>query len=184
MALNRKVKSKTLLAIAVLGLVAFSGTWISGWSLALNTSVSMPRGLYLVGPLGSIPKTGDIVALCIPNKEAAAVYLERDYLPASTRCATGISPVMKPVVGVPGDVMRVGQLSTMANGKQIPNSAVMDTDSQGLPIDHLPVGWIKRLDTDEYFMLANHVERSLDSRYYGTVQRSDMLALAHPLITF
>jgi conjugative transfer signal peptidase TraF len=172
-------------ALAAVGLVAvgFLIAWWSGYSLAVNTSVSMPRGLYLVGPLAE-PKRGDIISLCIPNLEAAKVYRERHYMPPSERCRSGLPPVLKPVVGMPGDVVLIDATGTWINGIHLRNSMVFDTDSQGMPIQHLPTGWSKRLDAGEYFMLANHIERSLDSRYYGTVQRGDMLGCAVSLITF
>lgn len=178
-----RVKSKPLVLATIGVLVAFLAAWASGYSLTVNTSVSMPRGLYLVGPLQE-PERGMIVAVCIPNQPAVKLYRERDYLPASSRCAGGMAPVMKPIAGVPRDAVRIGALGTWINERQVPNSLVFDTDSQGLPIPHLPLGWSKRLDVGEYFLLATHVERSLDSRYYGPVHRADMQARVIPLVTF
>jgi conjugative transfer signal peptidase TraF len=176
-------KKRFTLGVVTLVVLVFCVSWWSGYSLAMNTSMSMPRGLYLVGNLAE-PQRGEIVSLCIPNLEAAEVYRERDYLPPSSRCPAGLAPVLKPIAASPGDTVRVDAAGTWVNGGLLRNSKVFNTDSQGKPIQHLPLGWKKRLDTGEYFMLANHIERSLDSRYYGTVQRSDMLCRAVPLLTF
>lgn len=180
----KKFDKKQKFALGVVGatVALFLGTWASGWSLAINSTPSMPKGLYLVTGLDT-PQRGDVAAVCIPNKHAANVYRERGYLPVSTRCPTGIAPVMKPIVAVPGDQVLLDMSGVWINGRLLPKSRVFDTDSQGLPIDHLPVGWSKTLAAGEYFMLANHIERSLDSRYYGTVSLPHMVGQAFPVIT-
>jgi len=177
--------TKRKLALAMLGcaVAAFVGAWVSGYGVAVNTSISMPRGLYLVAPLGK-PQRGEIVAVCIPAGPAASLYLQRDYLPASKACPSGLAAVLKPIAGVSGDVVKVEALATSINGVAVVNSGVFSTDSDGKPIQHLPVGWEKRLGPGEFFMLSNHIARSLDSRYYGPVQLVDLRGRAVPLITF
>lgn len=183
MTLKMDKKRKIALALVALAVATFLAFWFGGITLALNSTKSMPRGLYLVRPAGQV-QTGDIVALCIPDKWAAQVYLERHYLPASSRCASGVAPVLKPIAAAPGDDVRLDAQGLWVNGRLLDNSRVFDTDSQGLPIQHLMIGWSKKLEAGEFFMLANHIERSLDSRYYGTVQRADIHGAAVPLITF
>lgn len=178
-----KKNRKKLLAVVVFAASLFVLTWASGYSLAVNNSPSMPRGVYLLSPLKT-PVRGDIVSVCIPNAEAATLYRERHYIPASTRCKSGIAPVLKPIVGLPGDTVVVDQNRVLINNNAVDQSAVFDTDSQGRPISHLAVGWNKTLAVSEYFLLANFIPRSLDSRYYGTVTRADMIDRAVPLITF
>jgi type IV secretory pathway protease TraF len=154
-----QVKSKWPLGLAALIVAAYLVAWVSGYSLAVNTSVSMPRGLYVLAPVDA-PQRGDVVSACISNLEAAKVYRERDYIGPSERCAAGMPPVMKPIVAVPGD-----------------------TDSDGRPIEHLPLGWKKTLAAGEFFILANIIERSLDSRYYGPVLRADIHGRVRPIFT-
>lgn len=181
----KKMDKKQKFALGVVGatVALFLGTWASGCTVAINSTPSMAQGLYLVKRM-AVPQRGDVAAVCIPNVEAAKVYRERDYLPTSPRCAVGIAPVMKPIVAVPGDQVRLDASGVWINGQLLPNSRVFDTDSQGLPIQHLPVGWQKTMAADEFFMLANRIERSLDSRYYGPVRRVDLHGAAVPLITF
>ncbi len=176
-------KRKSALAAVAVVILTFLVFWFGGISLALNSTKSMPRGLYLVRPAGQV-QTGDIVALCIADRWAAQVYVQRDYLPASNRCASGVAPVLKPIAAAPGDNVHLDAAGLWVNGRLLENSRVFDTDSQGLPIQHLHIGWTKKLQAGEYFMLANSIERSLDSRYYGTVQRADIQGAAVPLITF
>lgn len=177
-----QVKSKTPLVVMAVAVVAFWAFWISGYSVAVNSSKSMPRGVYLLGPLQEVER-GQLVAICISNAAAAAVYKARKYLGSSSRCAVGLPPVLKPLVAIPGDVVEISAAGTSVNGQLLPNSRVFDTDSDGLPIEHIPIGWSRRLATGEYFALANVIERSLDSRYYGTVNRADLHGRARPLFT-
>lgn len=177
-----QLKSKAPLVVVAVVVVAFLVSWFSGYSVAVNSSKSMPRGLYLVGPLQEVER-GQVVALCISNASAAAIYKARDYLGPSSRCAVGLPPVLKPLVAMPGDLVEISAAGTSVNGQLLPNSRVFDTDSDGRPIEHLPVGWSKRLAAGEYFALANVIERSLDSRYYGTVHRVDLQGRARPLFT-
>lgn len=176
-------KRKTALGIVAATVALFLGVWVSGYHVALNSTPSMPEGLYLVRGIDT-PQRGDVAAVCIPTGDAARLYRERNYLPASQRCAAGIAPVLKPVAAVPGDEVRLDERGVWVNGRLLANSRVYDTDSQGRPIQHLPVGWSKRLGAGEYFMLANRIERSLDSRYYGIVQRPNLVGQAFPLVTF
>lgn len=180
-----KLKSRLPLYVSAFAAAAFSGAWLSGYSLAFNPSASMPRGLYLLratAPAAALQR-GEVVAACVPNTEAAKVYRERDYMGTSTRCTSGLPPVMKPLAGLPGDTVEVTNLGVLVNGQLLPKSRVFDTDSDGLPIAHLPIGWRQTLTQSEFFLLANHIERSLDSRYYGSVQRTDIHGLVLPIYT-
>jgi conjugative transfer signal peptidase TraF len=177
-----QVKSKWPLGLAALIVAAYLVAWVSGYSLAVNTSVSMPRGLYVLAPVDA-PQRGDVVSACISNLEAAKVYRERDYIGPSERCAAGMPPVMKPIVAVPGDTVEVTAMGTWVNGQLLPKSRVFDTDSDGRPIEHLPLGWKKTLAAGEFFILANIIERSLDSRYYGPVLRADIHGRVRPIFT-
>src|SRR5450830_321667 len=108
---KRKITVSAVLAVAV----GFVGLWTSGYGVALNTTASMPRGAYLVAPVEQ-PQRAQIVGVCIPNQEQANVYRARGYLPASTRCQTGLAPVIKPVAAIPGDQVRIDEQGTWVNG--------------------------------------------------------------------
>lgn len=178
-----KIKSKFPLYVVLVVTAIYLVSWASGWHLALNTTKSMPRGIYVVAPLAAVER-GQVVSLCISNQEAASVYSARRYMPASGECPVSLPRLLKPVAAVPGDLVTISSAGTSVNGELLPNSRVFDTDSDGRQIGHLPLGWSKRLGSGEYFVLANHIERSLDSRYYGTLERDDLKGRAWPLLTF
>lgn len=176
------MRTKGTLIMVGATVAVFCSLWASGYSVAVNPSASMPRGLYLLGPIQN-PAVGDTVAVCIPVSDQTRLYRRRDYLPASDRCASGLPPVLKPVVAAAGDTVSIDADGTRVNGVLLPNSRVYDTDTQGLPIGHLPLQWSKRLGKGEYFVLANRIPRSLDSRYYGPVPRQNIVGAARALIT-
>ncbi|MDN4572037.1 conjugative transfer signal peptidase TraF [Pandoraea cepalis] len=161
----------------------FTVAWASGVQLAVNTSPSMPRGLYLMRPAGELSRDA-LAAICLREGKASRTYLTRDYLPPGRTCESGVGMLLKPLAGVPGDVVEITPIGVAINGVVIPRSRSYDNDSQGLPIEHLPIGWRHTLGTDEYFALATHMERSLDSRYYGPVARSQIRAEVSPIISF
>lgn len=177
-----KIKSKSPIYIALVVTVLYLVSWASGWHLAINKTRSMPRGIYVVAPMTAVER-GQVVSLCISNEAAARDYAERGYMPANGQCPSALPRLLKPVAGVPGDLVTITPAGTVVNGRLLPNSRVFGTDSDGRPIAHLPLGWSKRLRSGEYFVLANHIERSLDSRYYGTLLRADLKGRAWPLIT-
>jgi conjugative transfer signal peptidase TraF len=177
-----KIKSKLPLYIVLFVTASYLASWYSGWHLAINSTKSMPRGIYLVAPLATVER-GQVVSLCISNQHAASDYAAKGYLPVSNQCPFSLPRLLKPVAAVPGDLVTITAAGTAINGQLLPNSRVFDTDNDGRPIAHLPLGWSKRLGNGEYFVLANYIERSLDSRYYGTLRRDDLKGRAWPLVT-
>lgn len=167
--------------ISVVIATAYALAWNAGTGVAINLSPSMPIGVYLSRPIAD-PKPGDLVSVCIPPSPAS-IYADRSYVPRSPRCPSGLAPVIKPIAAADGDVVSIEPDGTRVNANLVPNSLVFDTDSNGRPIPHLPHGWIKRLNTGEYFVMATVLPRSLDSRYYGLVSRNQLLQKLIPLLT-
>jgi conjugative transfer signal peptidase TraF len=170
-------------AVGLIGLVglAYVGTWASGYSVAVNPSVSMPRGLYLLKPVGDLSR-GAVVAACIPNRESSRLYVERGYLPESKRCPSGAAPVIKPIVAGPGDRVTLDDDGVTINGMLVAYSEIDDEDSKGRPMPHVSFGDLS-LGNDQFFLLATHAARSLDSRYFGPIRDSDVIAQVSPLVT-
>jgi conjugative transfer signal peptidase TraF len=168
-----------LMAMLVWMALLFSLQERFDYGLAVNWSPSMPVGLYWFHPVGEL-QLRDWVSVCIPS-EKAPLYRSRHYLPDHERCESGLAPVFKPIVAMPGDLVSLERDGVLVNGNLIPGSAALDTDSAGLLMPHLPLGWSKRLGPGEYFVLATFHARSLDSRYYGWVTRSQILHQVFPI---
>jgi conjugative transfer signal peptidase TraF len=171
-----------MLMVLVLVVILYGLTWRAGVGMAINLSPSMPRGVYLTRPVSEL-KIGDWVSLCIPS-DSAPVYRSRGYLPESSRCPSGLAPIIKPIVAMSGDVVSIEHDGIRVNGLLVPDSPIFDTDSNDRPISHLPLGWSKQLAASEYFAVATFHPRSLDSRYFGPIRGIQILQSLIPLIFF
>lgn len=129
--------------------------------LRINATASLPRGLYLLCP--GMPERGEYAAFCLSG-EFAELARERGYLQAGS-CPSGLRPLLKRVVALPGDMVNVAALPLRAN------------DSQGRPLPSVlqngpvPGGMV--------LLLADH-PGSFDGRYFGLVPL-DTLQRVRPL---
>jgi conjugal transfer pilin signal peptidase TrbI len=134
--------------------------------LKVNLSPSVPTGLYR---LGSVPQTldrGMLVVLPVPEH---------------VRRIHGSIPLLKPVAGLPGDLVCVqgnqlwvydtyyGPVYREWHGEALP---------QPLPLDGC------RVVPPATVFLASPVDGSLDSRYFGVVSVGELSALATLLWTW
>jgi conjugative transfer signal peptidase TraF len=148
--------------VLALNTVAIALAWPAG--LRVNWTESMPRGLYRETP----PRfeRGALAIVCLEGA-AARFGRERGYLPRGD-CPTGVMPVVKQIVALPGDRVEIEQSELKVNGHPVPNTALLARDTLGRPLPHVPVGE-HRLGKDEYFVLGRASPRSWDSRYFGVV---------------
>lgn len=137
----------------------------------INTSPSLPRGLYLEIPrgwLGRAPARGDLVLVCAPPA-GAALARRRGYLgggPCGTGGAGGAAALGKVVLAVGGDEVSFGAAGVAVNGRAVAASRALPRDARGRSLAHYPYGtW--RLAPGELWLLAPYHPRSYDSRYFG-----------------
>jgi len=151
-----------------------------------NVSASLPLGLYrdVERPL----LVGEIVAVCLPPAVATFGY-ERGYL-GRGECEDGMQPVLKRIAAVEGDTVDVQRdavtitlhgLST-AKSRRLANSAVWDRDSQGRALPHVPWGPYT-LRHGELWLMSTSRSNSWDSRYFGPVLVTDVIATTCPAVT-
>jgi conjugative transfer signal peptidase TraF len=170
-------------AVGLLGiLAAVLGTLVGAEAagLRLNTSVSMPRGVWRVVPAGAAPRRGDVVAVCPPASMMRAA-LARGYV-AAGGCPDGTEPLVKPVAAIAGDVVRVTPDGITVNGVASPQTALLAQDSAGRPLQSVPTG-IYRVAPDQVWLLSDHDSRSFDSRYFGPVSVKQLIGAAYPVWT-
>jgi len=160
------------------GGVVVLGAWgvLRACDLTVNLSGSMPVGVYrrTQEPL----RVGQIVAVCLPAA-VAQLGLARGYLHAGP-CLSGTQAVLKRIAAMGGDVVEVAPTGVTINAQPVPQSAVLDSDSHGRDLLHVPWGTMT-LAPGELWLLSTHDARSWDSRYYGPVPRGAVLATARPL---
>lgn len=143
--------------------------------LVLNSSTSMPRGIYRT--VNKRLARGVIVGACIDGPYAKLAQ-ERGYLNHG-RCRSGIRPVMKFIAAVPGDSVEIRLSGVSINGESIPNTPVLKADPFGR---YLPNALGRyTVQPGEYWIIANHDQGSFDSRYFGPVK--EILGVVEPLLT-
>lgn len=172
----KRLVTKAPLVAAALFAVVYLGPHALG--LRINTSTSMPRGLYRAVSEGL--HRGALVAACLPE-EVARLGLERHYL-GPGECPGGTEPVVKTVPALAGDLVEVTGQGVRINGEVLPQSAPLTTDRGGRPLTRFEGS--HRLRPGEVWLHSSYEVRSWDSRYYGPVTESDILFVVTPVLTF
>ena len=128
-----------------------------------NASNSVPIGLYLLSKRQ--PNFGEIAVIRPP--EWVEIYASsRGYLPLQT-------PLLKPVRAIKGSIVcRFGRYISI-DGKLVSRAKYLDTNHRMLPV------WkgCRTLKSDEILVLGQHRD-SFDSRYFGPVDRGQVLGTA------
>lgn len=159
----------TGIALAALGV---SGLVRPAWRLSYNPSASAARGFYRLTPL---PVAGFMIGdqvLAWPPASAARLADRRSYLPVSVPLLKTVSALFRARVCRFGAAVTIdGRLAAIARSR----------DHAGRP---LPV-WqgCRVLGAGEVFLLGVTAE-SFDSRYFGPVPRTALIARAEPLWTW
>ena len=132
--------------------------------LLYPSSASIPAGLYVRSfePI----RPGVIVAFSVPK--IARLYQERN----GTQVPSGYV-FIKPVAAGPGDQVCNDPLSGLKiNGVWVAAIASADNRGNPLPSWHL----CRWLADGEFFLFSGTVPNSFDSRYFGVVPASQILA--------
>lgn len=83
---------------------------------------------------------------------------------------------IKRVIGLPGETVEVTENEVKVYNDQHPNGLVLDErpylGDEGKPS---PTRRTLTLKTDEYFVMGDNRGSSLDSRYFGAIQRTDIV---------
>jgi len=174
-------RGRARIVVATLAVVSFAAlAWASFVSplprLTYNPSDSVAVGWYRVVPFN--PRTasrlrplfvGSIVLVPLPAK-AGAMAAQRGYLP------TGV-PLLKPVAAIAPQKVCIAGGIVRIDG--VPAAAVLHADRLGRPLP----SWqqCRRLEPGELFLLSVTNSASFDSRYFGPVNASAVIGVAHPV---
>lgn len=112
--------------ILILALTPVLGTFalFSGADLRINTSASLPVGLYIVS------SNGTFVEFCPDDHGLSA---QRHYR-ARGACPDGAAPLLKPVIGSPADEVVVRPAGIAVNGKLLPHTAPVEFSFSGVSV--------------------------------------------------
>ncbi|RTL11784.1 MAG: conjugative transfer signal peptidase TraF [Neisseriaceae bacterium] len=161
-----------LLMIAILTIMK-----IVPYGVYYNHTTSMPLGFYWVHKHKFTPKQNQLVLVCLTNKEYRELAISRQYLPTSNNC-DGVEPMLKRIAGISGDALLATPLGITINGRLISNTRILNQDgllrkmSSRLQVGIIPKG---------YYLVLGDSPMSFDSRYYGLVPESNIIATAYKL---
>jgi conjugative transfer signal peptidase TraF len=151
----------------------------AGWRI--NTTASLPRGLWRTVDNSGVVRVGDVVTFCPPLTAPIRLARERGYL-GSGGCSGNLEPMLKPVVALAGDRVAVTPLGVSVNGQVVPSSAPLAADSAGQPMPVLAVNEAI-VPSGLVWVVSSHNPRSYDSRYLGPISTDSITAVLHPLWT-
>jgi conjugative transfer signal peptidase TraF len=126
-----KVRRAALVAVGA-SIAAFPLCNLFG--LRINTSPSLPIGLYIV----TTDRSANLVEFC-PAGSFAALSLIRRYRDPGT-CQDGGAPLLKPVIAKAGDRVELSGRGISVNGVLLPNTAPLSKDTKGRPLTAWPFG--------------------------------------------
>lgn len=165
----------TLIAILSGFALVFGALWWSGVRVSLTGS--LPEGVYAITPAHHIERF-DLVVFCPPPElvRIAGAILEEG------PCPLGRDPLLKMVVGLAGDTVRLSGNAVVVNGVRLPGCGVRFAhDSFGRRVPSLP--WRQGVLPTGTVFLCGLSDRSWDSRYFGPIKLPADFAKAAPLVT-
>ncbi|MEM1042925.1 MAG: S26 family signal peptidase [Bacteroidota bacterium] len=137
----------------------------------VNTTPSLPRGLYIASAVGERPVArGDIIAACPDTLAVLRLgrYWTNGRCPGGANRSDGVRPLAKPVAGLPGDTVRVDSAGVWVGERLLPASRPLLRDRAGRSVR--PQFGVHALGPGEYWLHSGRVPTSIDSRYAGPVR--------------
>jgi conjugative transfer signal peptidase TraF len=144
--------------------------------LRINTSPSLPMGLYVV----SRDLAANLVEFC-PAEPFASLSTIRGWRSAGS-CPDGAAPLLKPVVARAGDVVEMSARGIAVNGRLLPNTAPLTRDSKGRQLRSWTFGRYT-VGRNAVWVASSHNGQSFDSRYFGPVPVAAIRDHLRPLLT-
>lgn len=144
----------------------------------INTTPSLPVGLYRV--VDEPVTKGTYVAFCPPQRDVFDWAVARGYINAGN-CLGGYGQLLKRVHAVAGDTVLIDQSGITVNGELLPNSAPIHTDAYGAALPQYRFNAV--LGESEFLLLSDLNPHSFDARYFGVIERAQMVHVVRPVVT-
>ena len=171
-------KLEICLLVVDLMVIFLIAAWVVG--LRVNITTSLPKGIYRLS--SEDIERGDLVAFCLPpDNPFSSLAGERGYL-GPGRCSNGLRPLLKHLVGLPGDDLQIGNDELILNGVRLVGSKRPKLDRHGrdLPPSLLNDGLIP---DGHVLVLAQEHVGSFDSRHFGLISFSSLYKVK-PILIF
>lgn len=149
--------------------------------LRFNVTRSLPLGVYRT--VDRPVARHAYVRFCPPRDGAFAVAMERGYLHSGDTCGSGYLPMLKRVAAMPGEQVRAQDDGVWVEGRRLPLSARLAADLAGRPLPRPVPAWL-RLTPSQLWVMSDTNPRSFDSRYFGAIERSWVIEVVEPVMTW
>lgn len=156
--MSESLRAAILLLALICGMLAVA----AAAGLRINSTPSLPVGIWRIEPLQAPIVRGDIVLFCLGATAAG--------------CPAGAAQLLKPVLGIGGDLVEIGEEGISINGQRIVRSR---RQGDG-PLPFMAPG-VYRLAADELWVMATHHPRSYDSRCFGPITHQAVRGKARPI---
>ena len=170
----RRLACVTVLVLMAGGLAAL--VWAaftpSKARVVYNASDSVPIGWYHITPLGTdvnVIQVDSVVLVDLPD-EVAVLADQRGYLPLDVSLLKRVGAVAPQHVCIEGGRVRI-------DGVTVAHVLLIDAQARPLP------SWThcRQLAEGELFLLSTTNPASFDSRYFGPIDRANVIGVAHRL---
>lgn len=154
----------------------------TGFGVVFNYTHSAPYGLYRAqfDAEVAIHSPAPYVFFC-PDRRWPSMQGEPNYRDPMRTCPDGFSPLIKPVVAWPGDLVAVSPAGISVNGHPIKNSKPIERDSKGQQLRPFATGEY-RVSPKELWVVSSFSPRSFDSRYFGPIPLKSVHSWLRPLL--
>jgi len=178
----KQLFKKISVGVALAGAAVLTGAALAySVGARINTTRSIPVGLYWTSPSLAVEK-GAYVLFCPPQLQVFNEARERGYIGAGF-CAGGYGYLMKRVLAAKGDDVAVSADGVRVNGVLLPLSAPKAVDAGGRPLPRFhATRYI--LGAAELLLMSDMSGTSFDGRYFGPINRSQIVTVVSPVITW
>ncbi len=167
-----------LIIVLLIGFVDLFAGLILKKGYYLNWTSSMPIGFYkMTAPAKLQP--GEDVMVCLPPA-VGKVGLHHEYLMFGN-CPGGFEPIIKELIAVPGDTVILTNEAMIVGSNTYP-AYTRAKDHLDRPLAAIARGTYANIQS--YWLYGkNRTKDSWDSRYWGGVDRSNIISIATPVAT-
>ncbi len=152
-----------------------TGAFIAGHVLDYRINLtSSVDGLVWKINTGARPVRGDLALVCLPQDFVARHRLHEHVIHAMAGTCGGIVPLLKRVVGIPGDRIAINESGITINHVLLPHTAQVITPAVAVDCRYTL--------SDNKYILAGDTENSLDSRYFGEIDASWIMGTARNVL--
>jgi conjugative transfer signal peptidase TraF len=173
-------KRLSLWAASAVGVVAAisAGAYVAG--IRINTTNSIPRGVYIT--TSDPVAVGSYVIVCPPDIQVFREAKARGYVGPGF-CPGGYGNLMKRVLAAKNDQVTVSPEGLTVNGSLLPYSKPSKADKAGRPLPAYQSN-AYTLGNLEVLLMSDVSLTSFDGRYFGPLNISQVRSVIRPVFTF